>query len=74
MHDPLAVAVVTHPEYVTWRPAHVSVVTGDGIARGVMVTDLLTSVDAPAPNCTIATDVDVVAFTGYFLDAIRSLP
>ena len=41
MHDPLAVAVVTHPELVTFVDAHVSIVTGDGQARGVMITDLL---------------------------------
>jgi purine nucleosidase len=74
MHDPLAVAVVTHPQFVTWSQAHVSVVTGDGVARGVMVTDLLSSADAPAPNCRIATAVDVDAFTAYFLDAIAALP
>lgn len=74
MHDPLAVAVVTHPEFVTWSRAHVSIVTGDGVARGVMVTDLLSSADAPESNCSIATAVDVDAFTGYFLDAIAALP
>lgn len=73
MHDPLAVAVVSHPGFITWRPAHVSVVTGDGIARGVMVTDLLTSANAPQPNCQIATAVDVDAFMAYFLDAVSTL-
>jgi purine nucleosidase len=73
MHDPLAVAVVTHPELVTWTPARVSVVTGDGIARGVMVTDLLHTKDAPQPNCQIATAVDAAAFTDFFLNSITSL-
>lgn len=73
MHDPLAVAVVSHPEFITWRQAHVSVVTGDGIARGVMVTDMLTSATAPEPNCRIATAVDVEAFMAYFLDAVTKL-
>jgi purine nucleosidase len=73
MHDPLAIAVVTHPELVTWRDAHVSVVTGEGVARGVMVTDLLTSSAPPVPNCRIATAVDVDAFMAFFLDSIRSL-
>jgi purine nucleosidase len=73
MHDPLAVAVVSHPDLVTWRPAHVSVVTGDGIARGVMVTDLLRSVSAPKPNCRIAAAVDVAGFLDYFLKAVTSL-
>ncbi|WP_210480834.1 nucleoside hydrolase [Naasia sp. SYSU D00948] len=73
MHDPLAVAVVAHPELVTWRDAHVSVVTGEGKARGVMVTDLLTSAEPPAPNCRIATDVDVDAFMASFLGALQAL-
>ena len=73
MHDPLAIAVVTRPDLVTWRDAHVSVVTGDGVARGVMVTDLLTSADPPAANCRIATDVDVDAFMALFVDRISAL-
>jgi purine nucleosidase len=73
MHDPLAVAVVARPDLVTWAPAFVTVVTGDGPARGVMVTDLLTSTDAPEPNCRIATAVDVDAFTDYFLSSVATL-
>jgi purine nucleosidase len=73
MHDPLAVAAVAHPELLTWREASVDVVTGDGIARGVVVTDLLTGERPPEPNCRIATAVDVDAFTSYFLDSITNL-
>lgn len=73
MHDPLAVAVVSRPGLVTWKPAHVDVVTGDGIARGVVVTDLLTSANPPEPNCRIATEIDVEAFMKLFLDSISSL-
>ncbi len=73
MHDPLAVAVVERPELVTWRPASVEVVTGNGPARGVMVTDLLDSVDAPQPNCQVATAVDTEGFLSYFLATIGQL-
>ncbi len=73
MHDPLAVAVVVRPELVTWADAHVQVVTGDGPARGMMVTDLLGSVDAPKPNCQVATAVDAAAFLSYFLSTIGHL-
>jgi purine nucleosidase len=73
MHDPLAVAVVTRPDLVTWRDAHVAVVTGNGVARGVMVTDLLTSADPPEANCRIATDVDADAFMALFVDRISAL-
>jgi purine nucleosidase len=73
MHDPLAVGVVAHPEFVTWQDAHVSIVTGDGIARGVMVTDLLYSENPPQPNCQIATAVDSDGFMEHFLTAVTSL-
>ena len=73
MHDPLAVAVVTRPELVTFVDAHVSVVTGDGLARGVLVTDLLQSADPPAPNCRVAQTVDVAGFTEHFLQLITGL-
>ncbi len=73
MHDPLAVAVVTHPELVTFVDAHVSIVTGDGQARGVMITDLLRSDSPPAANCQVAVSVDAPAFTDHFLDLITGL-
>jgi purine nucleosidase len=73
MNDPLAVAAVARPDLVTWSPAHLDVVTGNGIARGVIVADLLTSVDAPEANCRIATAVDVRGFMEFFLAAISAL-
>jgi purine nucleosidase len=73
MHDPLAVAVTTHPELATWRDVYVDVVTGDGVGRGVMVTDLLHASDARTANCRIAIDVDGDAFMARFLNAISSL-
>jgi purine nucleosidase len=73
MHDPLAVAVVTHPELVTFLDAHVSVVTGDGVARGVMITDLLRSEHPPVANCRVAASVDTAAFTEHFLTLVGGL-
>jgi purine nucleosidase len=73
MHDPLAVGVLSHPEFVTWKDAYVAIVTGDGIARGVMVTDLLYSENAPEPNCQIAVAVDSDGFMEHFLAAVTSL-
>jgi purine nucleosidase len=73
MHDPLAVAVVTRRDLVTWRPAHVAVETAGEITRGVTVADLLTSEHPPAANCEIATTVDVAAFTDLFLDRLAGL-
>jgi purine nucleosidase len=65
--------VVTHPELVTFVDAHVSVVTGDGRARGVMITDLLRADDHPPANCRVAATVDVSRFTEHFLNLITGL-
>jgi purine nucleosidase len=73
MHDPLAMAVLPRPELVTWQEAHVEIVTGDGIARGITVADLLGYANPPAPNCRIAVDVDSDAFMEYFLGTLTSL-
>lgn len=72
MHDPLAVAAVSHPELLTWKPAHVDVVTGDDVGRGVAIADFLVAGDAPAPNAQVATDVDADAFMAYFLGRISA--
>ncbi|MGI8434425.1 MAG: nucleoside hydrolase [Nocardioidaceae bacterium] len=74
LHDPLAVAVVSRPDLVTWRSAHVEVEREGERTRGVAVADLLMAAAPPAANCRIATDVDVDAFTELFLDRIGSLP
>ncbi len=73
MHDPLAVATVTRPDLVTWRPAFVQVETASALTRGVMVADLLTLDEHPEPNCRIAVDVDSQAFVDLFLERIASL-
>jgi purine nucleosidase len=73
MHDPLAVAVVSHPELVRFVDAHVEIVTGDGMARGVMVVDLLQTADPPTPNCKVAVSVDAEAFSAHFLQLITGV-
>jgi inosine-uridine nucleoside N-ribohydrolase len=73
LHDPLAVAVVTQPDLVTWTPAHVAVETRSELTRGVTVADLLTTERPPERNCEIATAVDADAFTGLFVDRMASL-
>ena len=74
LHDPLAVAVVTRPDLVTWRPAHVAVSTADPVTRGVAIADLLMWEPPPVPNCEIATAVDAVAFHEHFRAALARLP
>lgn len=61
LHDPLAVAVVTRPDLVTWQPAYVQVEPSSPVTRGVAIADLLTGVNPPTANCQIATDVDADA-------------
>ena len=74
LHDPLAVAVVTRPDLVSWRDAHVAVETQSQVTRGVAVADLLMWESPPVPNCRIATDVDVDAFRALFLDRMAGMP
>jgi purine nucleosidase len=74
LHDPLAVAAVSHPELVTWQDAHVAVETVGRVTRGVAVADLLQWQDAPEPNCRIGVAVDADAFRELFLQRIARLP
>jgi purine nucleosidase len=74
LHDPLAVAVVTRPDLVTWTDAHVAVETAGRFTRGVAVADLLMWENPPTPNCRIATAVDAEAFGTLFVERMAGLP
>jgi purine nucleosidase len=74
LHDPLAVAVVTRPDLVTWREAYVAVETDGRFTRGVAVADLLMWENPPTPNCRIATEVDAEAFRALFVERMAGLP
>ncbi|SEQ86718.1 nucleoside hydrolase [Microlunatus flavus] len=73
MHDPLAMAVVSRPDLVELREVALDVVTGEGPARGVMITDVRESADPPPANARVAAAVDVDAFTEHFLQLITGL-
>jgi purine nucleosidase len=73
MHDALAVAVVSRPDLVTWRPARVEVEYCSPITRGVTVADLLRERDPPQSNCLVATAVDRASFIDFFLNHVYSL-
>jgi purine nucleosidase len=73
LHDPLAVAVLTRPDLVTWRDARVTVEVASETTAGVVVTDLLHAEHPPAANCRIATAVDVDAFTDLFVERVGRL-
>ncbi|RCK68822.1 nucleoside hydrolase [Desertihabitans brevis] len=79
MHDPLAVAAVTHPDLLTWREAHVVVETGDRL-RGAMVTDYLGSdwlpdgtTARPTANALVAQTVRADQFNQLFLDSMMEM-
>ena len=76
LHDPLAVAAVTRPDLLTFRPAHLEVETGDRF-RGAIATDLgershhLNAENDDlalgySPNGQVAVDVDADGFRNYF--------
>lgn len=69
LHDPLAVAAVTHPELLTWERALVRVAT-DSIARGVTIAEVRHEGDGREANCEVARAVDVDAFLDYFLGTL----
>ncbi|SDD24504.1 Inosine-uridine nucleoside N-ribohydrolase [Auraticoccus monumenti] len=79
MHDPLAVAAVTHPDLLTWREAYVQVETGDRL-RGAMLTDYLggdwlpdPSRPTPAANALVAQTVQAEQFNRFFLDSMMEM-
>ena len=72
LHDPLAVAAVTHPELMTFRDAYVQVELGDR-SRGVMVADYLEHGDGYAANAQVAVDVDAAGARKLILSSIGGL-
>jgi purine nucleosidase len=72
LHDPLAIAAVTHPDLIEWQPAHVTVAL-DGVARGITIADTLGTHGAPAANCLIARDVDAPGFVNHFIERVARL-
>ncbi len=73
MHDALAVAAVSRPDFMTWRPARVAVEVASQITRGITVADLLESRHPPEPNCLVATEVDGAGFIEFFLNHVYTL-
>jgi purine nucleosidase len=72
MHDPRAVAAVSHPELLTWAPAHVDVITGDDIGRGVAIADFRIAHDAPDAKCQGRNRRRRGRLYGYLLDHIAA--
>lgn len=72
LHDPLAVAAVTHPELLTFAEAYLEVQL-DGPARGVFVADLPARTGCPAANARVAVGVDAARFAEHFTRCLRRL-
>lgn len=86
LHDPLAVAVVSHPGLVTWRRAHVRVETGGDLTRGVALAAFEAPGGAPPlpggggpgpsagsrPTCEVAVDVDAAAAAALVLECLAA--
>lgn len=64
---------MSHPELVTWTPAHVGVETDSALTRGVAVADLLRWEHPPTQNCEIATAVDSNGFRNHFFSQLERL-
>ena len=69
LHDPLAVAAVTHPDLLTFVDAHLAVQL-DGVARGVLIADQRPGL---TPNARIAVAVDSGGFAEHFTACLRRL-
>jgi purine nucleosidase len=65
VHDVVAVAYVTHPEFFTTVPAHVEVETAGTFTSGMTVVDFR----ADTANATVPTRLDVDAFWEYVFDS-----
>jgi len=71
LHDPLAVAVVAHPDLVSWRPAVVAVESVGDVARGITIADFRET--AGPPNAQVAVSVDADAFRELLLRSLARL-
>ncbi|WP_106209100.1 nucleoside hydrolase [Glaciihabitans tibetensis] len=65
VHDVVAVAYVTHPEFFSSRPAHVEVETAGEFTSGMTVVDFR----ADSHNATVPTRLDVDAFWEYVFES-----
>lgn len=86
MHDPLAVAAVTHPDMLTFEKMHVSVELRGEHTYGMTLCDWRHfRADAyevegagilrgEEPNVEVAVDVDIDMFWDVFLDALEVYP
>ncbi|KEF52352.1 uncharacterized protein A1O9_11592 [Exophiala aquamarina CBS 119918] len=73
VHDALAVAVVSRPDICEFKEVFASVITGEGEARGVIITDQLEGPRPPKPNCRVAVAVNTKAFEKHFFSLIQTL-
>lgn len=72
LHDPVAVAALTHPEILDVRPMYVQVETTGEYTRGATVGDVH-GVSGRAPNVQVAMGIDRQAYVDLVVDAVARL-
>lgn len=70
LHDPLAVAVVAHPELVTTVPGPVVVETRGALTRGQTIVDWRPTRARPPSNTRVCVEVDASAARRVFFDTL----
>lgn len=73
LHDPCAVAVLTHPEKFVCKDMYGYVSTTDDAARGCTVLDY-NGKSGKAPNVRVAFDIDRDWFADYVKDCVSRFP
>ena len=63
LHDPLALAAVFEPRFLTFTPMHIRVEIQDGLLRTL-------AVDGQLPNMLVATAVDAPGFRQWMLERL----
>ncbi|GAB3556030.1 nucleoside hydrolase [Spelaeicoccus albus] len=72
MHDPVAVASVTHPELLAWTDAYVQVETGDRM-QGAMLADYNIDQADRAINAHVAREVNAASVSNFFQTRLKEM-
>jgi len=72
LHDPCAVAVLTHPELFTTRECHVSIDTEGELTTGCTLVDRRVN-PSEKPNATVLFDINRDGFADLIADTLESL-
>jgi pyrimidine-specific ribonucleoside hydrolase len=73
LHDPCALAILTHPEMFNVRDCYVDVETTGVLTSGTTVVDFYNALKK-TPNTTVAYDIDRAAYIDLLCESIAALP